>query len=309
MSGLFRSRVRLRHLQCFVTVAQTGHLGRAGDQLGLTQPAVSKTLTELEAMTGTRLLARHRAGTSLTAEGMRLLRHALRVLEGLDAAADSLDERGARPAECVRVGALPSIVPALLLDVVNRYRQRHPDVTLTVSTGMNRLLIDRLKADVFDLVLGRMDDPAAMEGLWFESLGPEPLLFAVGAGHPLARSSATLADVLRWPLVVPAHGSIPRHSLESLLARHGLALPNGCLETADAYLGNLVTRTTDSVWAAPTSAIKRLAAEGELAVLPISTQGTEEPIGLLRRADRALHPSAEAYAREVRTIAAAAHAT
>jgi len=296
--------VRLRHLQCFVTVAQTGHLGRAGAQLGLTQPAVSKTLTELEDMVGTRLLTRQRAGTSLTAEGMRFLRHALRVMEGLDAAAESLDGAAAHPVECVRIGALPSIVPALLLDAVNAFRQRHPDVGLTVRTDMNRMLIDSLKADVFDLVLGRMDDPAAMEGLWFESLGPEPLLFAVRTGHPLARASVGLADAVAWPLVVPALGSIPRHSLESLLARHGLSLPRGCLETADAYLGSLVTRTTDSVWAAPTSAIKRLAGEGALAILPIATQGTEEPIGLLRRADRALSTPTEAFAREVRGIIA-----
>ncbi|WP_233235691.1 LysR substrate-binding domain-containing protein [Bordetella sp. LUAb4] len=336
----FRSRVRLRHLQCFVTVAQTGHLGRAGTRLGLTQPAVSKTLTELEDMVGTRLLTRQRAGTSLTADGMRFLRHALRVMEGLDAAAESLEGAANDPVQCVRIGALPSIVPALLLDAVNGFRQRHPDVGLTVRTDMNRMLIDSLKADVFDLVLGRMDDPAAMEGLWFESLGPEPLLFAVRVGHPLARGSgsgsgsasassggtrsedgsdrdrdsdggrgsgsgragAGLADALSWPLVVPALGSIPRHSLESLLARHGLSLPRGCLETADAYLGSLVTRTTDSVWAAPTSAIKRLAGEGALAILPIATQGTEEPIGLLRRADRALDTPAEAFARAVRAM-------
>ncbi len=318
----FRSRVRLRHLQCFVTVAQSGHLGRAGERLGLTQPAVSKTLSELEALVGARLLTRQRAGTSLTADGMRFLRHALRIIEGVDAAADSLGEGGAGPVERVRIGALPSIVPALLLDAVNRFRQRHPDVGLTVRTDMNRTLIDSLKADVFDLVLGRMDDPAAMEGLWFESLGPEPLLFAVRADHPLlpagrtdppsarahralapaARSGIGLVDALRWPLVIPAQGSIPRHNLESLLARHGLALPLGSLETSDAYLGSLVTQTTDSIWAAPTSAIKRLAAAGTLAVLPLPTQGTEEPIGLLRRADRELDASAQAFAREVRAI-------
>ncbi|MFF7399146.1 LysR substrate-binding domain-containing protein [Achromobacter sp. NPDC008082] len=307
VDGHFRSRVRLRHLECFVVVARTGHLGRAGGQLGLTPPAVSKTLTELEAMVGRRLLTRQRAGTALTAEGMRFLRHALGVLEGLDAAAESLEARRPRPAETVRIGALPSIVPALLLDAVTGFRLRHPDIDLIVRADMNRMLIDSLKADVFDLVLGRMDDPVSMEGLWFESLGPEPLLFAVRAGHPLAADGLIggLADILHWPLAVPAQGSIPRHSLESLLARHGLGLPSGCLETADAYLGSLVTQTTDTVWAAPTSAVKRLASSGTLTVLPIATQGTEEPIGVLRRADRELGASAQAFMREVRTIASA----
>jgi len=305
-SDAFRARIRLRHLHCFVAVAQTQHLGRAGEQLGLTQPAVSKTLSELEELAGARLLVRQRAGTTLTAAGMRFLRHALRIVGDIDAAADSLVGAQARTQERIRVGALPSIVPALLLDAVTRFRSLHPDVGLAVQSGMNRTLIDWLKADLLDVVIGRMDDPAAMEGLWFESLAGEPLVFAVRAGHPLAEQPRLgVADVLAWPLVVPAVGSIPRHSTESLLARHGLTLPDGCLETADAYLGRLVTVQGDGVWAAPLSATRRAVAASEMTLLAIDTQGTEEPIGLLRRSDRVLEPVAEAFADTIRQIAAA----
>ena len=301
----FRSRIRLRHLHCFVAVARTQHLGRAGEQLGLTQPAVSKTLTELEELVGTRLLVRQRAGTDLTAAGMRFLRHALKVLEDIDAAADSLVGANAQRHERIRIGALPSIVPALLLEAVTQFRASHPEVGLAVQSGMNRNLIDLLKADMLDVVIGRMDDPAAMEGLWFESLGAEPLVLAVRAGHPLAGNARpTMQEVLAWPMVVPAIGSIPRHSTESLLARHGFSLPDGCLETADAYLGRLVTQHGDSVWAAPLSATHRAVNAGEMVLLPLDTQGTEEPIGLLRRSDRTLEPVAEAFAESIRSIAA-----
>ncbi|WP_454766093.1 LysR substrate-binding domain-containing protein [Cupriavidus campinensis] len=301
----FRNRIRLRHLHCFVAVAQTQHLGRAGERLGLTQPAVSKTLTELEELVGARLLVRQRAGTDLTAAGMRFLRHALRIIEDVDAAADSLAGADVPRHERIRVGALPSIVPALLLDAVSHFRAAHREVALAVQTGMNRTLIDLLKADMLDLVIGRMDDPAAMEGLWFESLGPEPLVLAVRAGHPLADNARpTLRDVLAWPLVIPAVGSIPRHSTESLLARHGATLPEGCVETADAYLGRLLTAQSDSVWAAPLSATRRAVAAGEMVLLPVDTQGTEEPIGLLRRSDRTLEPVAEAFAESIRALAA-----
>lgn len=301
---VFRSRIRLRHLHCFVAVAQAQHLGRAGARLGLTQPAVSKTLTELEELVGTRLLVRQRAGTDLTAAGMRFLRHALRILEDVDAAADSVTGIDAQRHERIRVGALPSIVPALLLDAVTQFRALHPDVGLAVQSGMNRTLIDWLKADVLDVVIGRMDDPAAMEGLWFESLAAEPLVLAVRAGHPLAEHARpSMRDVMAWPMVVPAVGSIPRHSTESLLARHGFALPDGCLETADAYLGRLVTQQSDSVWAAPLSATHRAVTAGEMVRLAVDTQGTEEPIGLLRRSDRTLEPVAEAFAETIRRIA------
>lgn len=302
----FRSRIRLRHLHCFVTVAQSRHLGRAGERLGLTQPAISKTLTELEELVGVRLLLRQRAGTDLTAAGMRFLRHALRVLEDIDAAADSVASGDLPRHERIRIGALPSIVPAVLLDAVSRFRSAHPEVGLAVQTGMNRTLIDLLKADVLDLVIGRMDDPVTMEGLWFESLGPEPLVLAVRAGHPLTENAKpTMPEVLAWPLVVPALASIPRHSTESLLARHGASLPESCLETADAYLSRLLTQQSDSVWFAPLSAARLAVNAGELVLLPIDTQGTEEPIGLLRRSDRALEPVAEAFMEGVRMSASA----
>jgi DNA-binding transcriptional LysR family regulator len=303
-SAAFRSRIRLRHLHCFVAVAQAQHLGKAGERLGLTQPAVSKTLTELEELVGEQLLLRGRAGTEVTAAGMRFLGHAMRILEDVDAAADSVAGRDAPRRELVRIGALPSIVPALLLDAVSRFRAAYPDVALAVHSGMNRALIDLLKASELHLVIGRMDDPRVMEGLWFESLGPEPLVVAVRAGHALAaHARLTLHELLAWPWVIPAVGSIPRHSTESLLARHGLSLPPGCLETADAYLGRLITLQGDSVWIAPLSATRRAVAAGELTHLPIDTQGTEEPIGLLRRSDRQLEHVAEALADTIRSIA------
>ncbi|WP_029049057.1 LysR substrate-binding domain-containing protein [Cupriavidus sp. amp6] len=301
---IFRNRVRLRHLSCFVAVSQTQHLARAAERLGLTQPAVSKTLSELEELAGTRLLVRRRAGTELTTAGTRFLQHALRILADIDAAAGSVTGEAAQTHERIRLGALPSVVPAVLTDAVLRFRASFPEVGLDIRTGMNRNLIDQLKADVLDLVIGRMDDPVAMESLWFESLGPDSLVLAVRPGHALAQASrATMLDCLAWPLVIPAVGSIPRHNTESLLARHGLRLPDGCVETSDAYLGRLLAEQSDCVWAAPTSAARRALDEGGLVALPIDTLGTEEPVGLLRHKDRALTPMAEALADCVRAAA------
>lgn len=305
MQSTFRSRVRLRHLHCFVAVAQTQHLGQAGEQLGLSQPAVSKTLTELEALLGARLLERKRSGTDLTELGQRFLRHALRVLEDLDEAADSVGGPGAAGRRHIRLGALPSVVPDLLQEAVLAFRAAYPEVGLAVQTGMNRTLIDWLKADLLDIVIGRMDNPAVMEGLWFEMLSAEPLLLAVRRGHALTIAPPSLADVMAFPLVVPAQGSVPRHSAESLLARHGFVLPAGVLETSDAYLGQLIALRSDAVWLAPRCAMRQALEDGELVLLPISGQGSEEPVGLLRQGGRDLDEAAEAFVQDLRERAAA----
>src|SRR5258707_9432296 len=71
--------MRLRHLSCFVAVAQERTLARAAARLHLSQPAVSKTLSELERMAGQHLVDRGRAGTSLTAAGGQFLKDAAQV--------------------------------------------------------------------------------------------------------------------------------------------------------------------------------------------------------------------------------------
>src|SRR3984885_7680796 len=78
------SRIRLRHLSCFVVVAQERTLARAAERLHLSQPAVSKTLTELERLAGHPLVERSRAGTRLTEAGERFLRYALDVTRAPD---------------------------------------------------------------------------------------------------------------------------------------------------------------------------------------------------------------------------------
>src|SRR5689334_7546577 len=93
-SDAFLRGVQLRHLRCLVAVAQERHLARAAERLSLSQPAVSKTLAELEDLAGARLVERGSAGRrgiqGFTVAGEQLLSHALRVLEALDASAKAV---------------------------------------------------------------------------------------------------------------------------------------------------------------------------------------------------------------------------
>src|ERR1700742_2165856 len=86
-SELFLRGVQLRHLRCLVAVAQERHLARAAARLRLSQPAVSKTLAELEELAGRRLVERGRAGTQLTPAGEEFLRYAVDVTQALASAA------------------------------------------------------------------------------------------------------------------------------------------------------------------------------------------------------------------------------
>jgi DNA-binding transcriptional LysR family regulator len=103
-NGLFSQRIRLRHLHTFVAVAQQGTLGRAAETLNLSQPALSKTLNELEQLTGARLFDRGRLGAQLTIVGEQFLTHAVKVLDALNTAGQSLHRKEEHTSEVVRVG-------------------------------------------------------------------------------------------------------------------------------------------------------------------------------------------------------------
>jgi len=281
--------VQLRHLRCLVAVAQERHLARAAERLALSQPAVSKTLSELEAIVGTRLVERSKAGRrgvqGLTAAGEQLLAHALRVLEALDASAQAVAPAAGGRIERLRIGALPSVAPALLPQALARLRDGWPQVQIVVKSAANAALLDELRAGELDLVVGRMSDPRLMGGLSFELLHTEPLVFAVRAGHPLALKAASVQAVLGYPLVVYGEGTIPRHNTESFLSARGLVLPTNALQTLDVAVARALVAVSDAVWITPLGAARGELADGRLVQLRIETAGTEEPVGLLQRSD------------------------
>jgi len=286
--ALFKSRIRLRHLDCFVAVTQTRNLGKAAAKLRLTQPAVSKTLSELEEIVGVQLLERNRLGAQLTREGEAFLAHAITVLEALDAAKAAVDSRHAPQSETVHVGALPTVACDLLPDALIEFRRRHPHARVTIQTAANTALLHMLKAGEIDFALARMADPEMMAGLSFEMLYVEPLVLAVRPGHPLIDAGGTdLSEVAAYPLVVSPQGTIPRHHAESYFRSRGLKIPFNCIETMSVSLARQLARQSDAVWITPAGAVRADLAEGMLVRLKCRTEGTEEPVGLMHRSEGA----------------------
>ncbi|MDH6591336.1 LysR family pca operon transcriptional activator [Variovorax sp. TBS-050B] len=306
----FLRNVQLRHLRCLVAVAQERHLARAAERLSLSQPAVSKTLAELEAIIGARLVERSKSGRrgvqGLAPAGEQLLAHALRVLEALDASAQAVAPAAGGRIERLRIGALPSVAPALLPQPLARFRERWPAVQMVVKSAANPVLLDELRAGELDLVVGRMSDPRLMGGLSFELLYTEPLVFAVRAGHPLALGAAravSVQAVLGYPLVVYGEGTVPRHHTESFLQARGLALPADALQTLDVAVARGLLAVSDAVWITPLGAARGELAERRLVRLRIETAGTDEPVGLLLRSDAEPSPPRAAMAALLREAA------
>ncbi|WP_312226727.1 LysR substrate-binding domain-containing protein [Pseudescherichia sp.] len=299
-NGLFSQRIRLRHLHTFVAVAQQGTLGRAAETLNLSQPALSKTLNELEQLTGTRLFDRGRMGAHLTVVGEQFLTHAVRVLDALNTAGQALYHKEGVNNDVVRVGALPTAALGIMPPAIGEFHRHLPHITLQVATMNNPMLLAGLKTGELDIGIGRMSDPEMMSGLNYELLFLESLKLVVHPSHPLLKDTVTLSRVMEWPVVVAPQGTAPRQHTEALLSSQGCTLPSGCIETLSASLSRQLTVEYNYVWFVPSGAVKDDLKQGALTALPIPALGAGEPIGIITRIDAPLSAGAQTLLSAIR---------
>ena len=301
------SRLRLRHLNCFVAIAQERTLARAAARLHLSQPAVSKTLVELEQWAGVRLVERGRNGAALTVQGEHFLRYALDATRAVEASASALARHEAHAVPAVRLGALPTVATALVPEALLRFKALFAHVGVKIHTDSNAELLRAVKAGDLDLMVGRMAEPAMMQGVSFEYLYTESLRVVARAGHPLAGEGVApaLDAVLGFPLVIAGERTAPRHHTEAFFETHGLSVPEGAIETQSASVARLIVAGSDAVWIVPQRVAQSDIDAGLLVQIDVPAPQGVEPIGILRRSTVALNDATAALSHQLRACSQA----
>ena len=276
-------RITLRHLRAFVEILRQRSLKRAAERLSLTQPAISRTLAELESILGATLLTRDRSGVLPTPQGAFFLTHAQASLSALQQGLAGIGEAGRGAVLRLDVGALPSVAARLMPQVALHLAALAPDLRLTVADGSDGDLTGRLRDGRLDLVIGRLGDPASMEGLSFTQLYLEQVAVVVRPGHPIL-ADPDLRRIGDWPVLYPAPGAAIRPIVERLLIAEGVAPPPRRIETVSGAFGRALTAQSDAVWLISAGVVAGDVAEGRLVRLPVATDLTEGPVGLMARA-------------------------
>lgn len=296
-------RIRLRHIVCFLEVARLSSVGGAARALNISQPAVSKTIHELEALLGGKLFERGRRLLVLTALGEVFQRHAATSLsalgEGIEAA------RGGEAGATLRIGALPTVSARILPAAVEAFTAGGGGAHTRIVTGPNEYLLALLRGGEVDFVIGRMADPEAVAGLAFEHLYSERVVMAVRPGHPLL--SAPRFDfpaIARYQTLMPTPDSVIRRLVERLLLAHGVGGLRDEVETVSSAFGRAYVRRTDAIWIISEGVVANDVAEGQLALLPVDTGETLGPVGFTTRAGAAPAPAAARLMEAVRAVAA-----
>ncbi|OCP13729.1 pca operon transcription factor PcaQ [Ensifer sp. LC13] len=285
------ARVKFRHLQTFVEVSRQKSVMKAAELLHVSQPAVTKTIRELEDVLGVAVFERDGRGIKITRYGEVFLRHAGAALTALRQGLDSVSQERAGDGVPVRVGALPTVSTRIMPHAMTLFLKEDTGARIKIVTGENAVLLEQLRVGDLDLVVGRLAAPEKMTGFSFEHLYSEQVVFAVRAGHPLlSGTQSAFARLGEFPVLMPTRASIIRPFVERFLITNGIAsLPNQIETVSDAF-GRAFVRASDAIWIISAGVVASDVDDGTLAILPIDTSETKGPVGLTVRADAA--PSA-----------------
>ncbi|UUQ66831.1 pca operon transcription factor PcaQ [Pseudomonas fuscovaginae UPB0736] len=269
------TRIKFRHLVCFLEMARQGSLARAADTLAVSQPAMSKTLKELEELLATRLFLRSKSGISLTEAGVAFLRYAGPSVQTLREGVQALRE-GEYADSVVRLGVLSTVESLLVPEVVRCLHERHPALVVSVVTGPSAYLLSQLRVGDVDLVVGRMTDSPEIQGLTFEHLYSESMTLVARPDHPLLDGPLDRAAVENFPLVLPLAGTTIRKFADSLFVQCGLSPSRQRLETLSVALSRRYVLSSTALWLAPLDAVRLDLECGELREIDL---GQREPGG------------------------------
>jgi LysR family pca operon transcriptional activator len=295
--------IKFRHIRVFLDIADEGTMSAVARRHGVSQPALSRTLAELESLLGTLLFRREKRRLLLTEAGRQFRSHALLGMQALEAGVLALQPGST--GGVLRVGLLPTAATRLFPRVALRFREAAPGTILKIETGPHFYLMRMLHEGGIDLMIGRMPAARDMAGLAFEHLYEEEVVLVARAGHPLL--AAPIAEVLRTvPVILPPSGALIRRGVDDYLASLGLADLRPAFETVALAVGRGLLAGSDAVWFISRGVIAEELDRGELAVIPTGVRFLSGAVGITRRQADNPAPALELVAKlcqaEARTV-------
>jgi LysR family pca operon transcriptional activator len=278
--------IKFRHLKTLVEVARQKSVGRAAEVLHVSQPAVTKTLRELEAAVGATLVERDGRGIRITQFGEVFLQHAGASLAAVQRGIDSVARAQANTGPPIRVGALPTVSARIMPGALERFLALKTGNPVKVVSGENVVLLEQLRLGQLDLVVGRLAAPELMTGLSFSHLYAEPIVFAVRRGHPLlATRGFDFARIRDYTVLMPTQGSVIRPFVERFLIAHGIGDFPVEVETVSDSFGRAMIRQSNAIWVISEGVVAPDIETGEIRVLPVDTSETRGAVGLTIRGE------------------------
>ncbi|MBK1981844.1 LysR family transcriptional regulator [Achromobacter xylosoxidans] len=279
------NRLRQRHLVLLENIARHGTLTRVAAATGISQPAATKALAELEAIFGAPLFLRTGRGMQPTPLGELALVRARRIQSDLDLWAREVEALHDGRAAHLHVGVVPYVSSALLTAAIGRLHQRH-GVTLTLHRATTDHLVPMLRRHELDCIISRATSTVAQDDLDHRVLYRQrPRVIAHSRlAQRLARRAPDWAQLAGMDWVLPAVNTPTRQLIVEHFIRAGLRSPSPVLEAYSTdVIEGMLSANPALVSVVPEDIARELCQRGKLGMVPWDFGWELPPINLIRR--------------------------
>jgi DNA-binding transcriptional LysR family regulator len=300
--------MKLNTLRALIAAIEEGSLRSAARRLGVSQPALTKMIRELERELATTLLQRSTTGVVATAQGMVLYERARAADRELGQAVEQIRQLGGEMSGSLTIGAVPLAVMLLVPETLRIFGAEFPRIQLRISEELYIEQLTRLRKGEVDIALGPLPEHLPPGEFAVETLLPIGMVIVVrkGSPHARARRLAELADA-RW---VYTGASAESGYAKTLFERHGLKPPPaGALVNSTLGLLSIVA-SGSCIGLLPYQIAMHPFAQQHLDIVPVAEGPLRLTLGALARSDAALKPAVRHFLahlhRAAHQIAAAA---
>lgn len=286
--------IKLHQLKAFKEVAEKGSIRAASRSLGLSQPALTKNIKELEESLGVSLMNRGSNGIVLTLFGENFLQHTHLILHELNLAQETIKQQLGTLAGSVSIGMGASLAYSLLPDVIAKFRKELPLVKINVFEGQVEAHLLRLRQGEFDFCINTADPKLHDNEFVFEKLLDMEYQIFVKKDHPLAQAK-TLAELKDRDWILPTMGTGYHNQVLDMFYREGLN-PNISIYSG-SYLASVeMLKKTDCLSVFSITKKQFCCNEDDIVALDLTTKLPTASYYLIRRKGSPLSPLANRLA-------------
>ncbi|MFB4391390.1 MULTISPECIES: LysR family transcriptional regulator [unclassified Pseudomonas] len=289
--------LRFRHLLLIDTLARTGNMHSAAQQMNLSQPAISKMLKEIENQLGFALFDRQPRSMTPTALGGQVVRYAQVALNDARNFVDQIDSLRQGGHGQLKVGGIFAATAVALPSAIVQIKQRWPLLSIEVVEQTSDHLMQMLEDKTLHLAVARFTDQAQRQQFDFQPLAPEPFCFVVNCHHPLGEAaSVSLEQLLEWPWILYPKGTPIRARIERAFAEAGVAVPRNTIDTISMQTFVKVIESGPMIGMLPQVMVAPHLASGALRALQTPLHLAPQDYGILTLKGAPLSAMAQEFA-------------
>lgn len=283
-------------LEYFLVAYRHRSIGKACRELGLSQPALSKTIRRLEDELGVLLFERTPVGIEPTSYGHTLARRANIIGNEIERAVSEIETLRSHMGGEARIGVGPALAASLASDILASFLRARPQMVVHLLEGLYEPLSEAVMTGRYDFAVTTRPSAPISSELSATLLFKDRFIFAAGAGHPLAtRRKIQPAELLDFPWVLPPRGGLLWPRIVDVFERVGLRAPEPQVETNSSGCMIALLRAGSFLSLVPSHLVDHDVKRREIAVLKVTDLKFDRDVIVLRRVDSALAPAAEAF--------------